>query len=130
MDFRQASTDTGDGHHVSLIRWCRPVSGARVGARIGPVGDIARTVRGHEHGQSIVVVREVLPEAVSRAPKVISSWFAKGRSNTLEVVVFQSSFLGRILNKFDLVLSVVHDHRPFPFGLENESTCSRATHSP
>ncbi|GMN66982.1 hypothetical protein TIFTF001_036050 [Ficus carica] len=75
------------GHRVSLTRRRRLVLAAKAGARTGPVA--VRTVRGHEHGQSTVVIREVLPGAVSRAPKVISSWSAKGRSNTPEVVVVQ-----------------------------------------
>ncbi|GMN44501.1 hypothetical protein TIFTF001_013693 [Ficus carica] len=124
---RQASIDTGGGHHVSLTRRHRLMPGARAGARTRPVA--ARTVRGHEHGQSTVVVREVLPDAVSRAPKVITLWSVKGRSSTLEVVVVQSGSRGRIFNKFDLVWSVVHGHRPFHSDLENESTRSRAIRS-
>lgn len=89
-----------------------------------------RTVRGHKHGQSIVVVWDVLPGAVSRASKVISLWSAKGRSSALAMMVNRFGSRGRILNRFDLVWSVVNGHRPFPSGLENESTHSRATRSP
>ncbi|GMN32654.1 hypothetical protein TIFTF001_003777 [Ficus carica] len=89
---RHTSADTGGGHRVSLTRRRRPALGAKAGIRIGPVA--VRTVRGHEHGHSTVVVREVLPGMVLRAPKVISSWSAKGRSSTLEVVVVQHSFRG------------------------------------
>ncbi|GMN68806.1 hypothetical protein TIFTF001_037853 [Ficus carica] len=60
---RRGRHASGNGHRVSLARRRRPAPGARAGARTGPMavqGDIARTVRGHEHWQSTVVVREVL----------------------------------------------------------------------
>ncbi|GMN58961.1 hypothetical protein TIFTF001_028060 [Ficus carica] len=92
-------------HHVSLTRRRRPALGANAGVRTDPVA--VRTIRGHEHGWSTVVVHEVLPRAVSQAPKVISLWSAKGKSSTPEVVVVKHSSRGRFPGKGSIVAEEV-----------------------
>ncbi|GMN46543.1 hypothetical protein TIFTF001_015730 [Ficus carica] len=81
-----ASADTGGGHRVSLTRRRRPALGAKAGVRTGPVA--ARAKYSSDPGS-------VARSGVA-APKVISSWSAKGRSSTPKVVVVQHSSRGRV----------------------------------